>query len=55
MSFNLHQGNLRDKTLLDPLRVEYATGHSTSKYARVKDWNSLPPELRDITSLAGFN
>ena len=47
--FNVHQRNLRDKTLL-----KSAMGQSTFKYAAAKDWNSLPSELRDITSLSRF-
>ena len=52
--FNVHQRNLRDKTLLDLQTVKSAMGQSTFKYAAAKDWNSLPSELRDITSLSRF-
>ena len=46
--------HLRDKTLLDLPTVKSAMGQSTFKYAAAKDWNSLPSELRDITSLSRF-
>ena len=55
-SFNVHQRNLslRDKTLLDLPTVKSAMGQPTFKCAAAKDWNSLPTELRDITSLSRF-
>ena len=52
LRFNIHQRNLRDKTLLDLPTVKSAMGQSTFKYAAAKEWNSLPSELRDITSLS---
>ena len=45
---------MRDKTLHDLPTVKSAMGQSTFKYAAAKDWNSLPSELRDITSLSRF-
>ena len=52
--FNVHQRNLRDKTLLDLPTVKSAMGQSTFKYAAAKDCNSLLSELRDITLLSRF-
>ena len=52
LRFNIHQRNLRDKTLLDLPTVKSAMGQSTFKCAAAKECNSLPSELRDITSLS---
>ena len=51
---NMHDKDLRDKTLLDLPKVKSAIGQSMYKYAGAKDWNSLPSKFREITSIISF-
>ena len=51
---NMHDRELRDKTLLDLPKVIGATGQFKFKYAGAKDWNSLPLNFREITSISSF-
>jgi hypothetical protein len=44
----MHNRDLRDKTLLDLPKVNSAIGQSAFKYSGVKDWNSLPLNIREI-------
>jgi hypothetical protein len=50
----LHNRDLRDKTLLDLPKVNSAIGQSAFKYAGAKDWNSLPPNIREMISVSKF-
>ena len=52
--FNIHDRDLKDDTLLHLPKVISATGHSMFKYAGAKDWNSLPLNFREITSISSF-
>ena len=45
---NMHDKDLRDKTLLDLPKVKSAI------HAGAKDWNSLPSKFREITSIISF-
>ena len=51
---NMHDKDLRDKTLLDLWKVKSAIGQSMYKYAGAKDCNSLPSKFREITSIISF-
>jgi hypothetical protein len=52
----MHNRDLRDKTLLDLPKVNSAIllGQSAFRYAGAKDWNSLPLNIREMTSLSKF-
>ena len=45
---------LRDETLLDLPKVKTRMGQTMFAYARVKDWNSLPVNIRQLSTIAIF-
>ena len=51
---NMHDKDLRDKTLLDLPKFKSAIGQSMFKYAGAKDCNCFPSKFQEITSIISF-
>ena len=49
-----HNRHFRDRTLLHLPKAKFAAGQSTFQFSAARDWNSLPKELREISSLNIF-
>ena len=47
----LSDRNFRDSSLIDAMRAGTAMGQSSFKSAASREWNSLPRDFGDITSL----
>ena len=46
--------SLRDDTLLNVLNAKSGFDEKTFEFAAVRDWNSLPRDIRTITNLSTF-
>ena len=46
--------SLRDDSLLNVLNAESGFDEKTFEFAAVRDWNSLPRDIRTITNLSTF-
>ena len=46
--------SFRDDSLLNVLNAKSGFGEKTFEFAPVRDWNSLPRDIRTITNLSTF-
>ena len=51
---DVHKRSFRDTGLLDLPKVSTKMGQNSFKFSAAKDWNDLPVELRELTSLSLF-
>ena len=51
---SIRSHSLRDDSLLNVLNAKSVFGEKTFEFAAVRDWNSLPRDIRTITNLSTF-
>ena len=52
--FSIRSRSLRDDSLLNVPNAKSGFGEKTFEFAAVRDWNSLPGDIRTITNLSTF-
>ena len=52
--FSIRSRSLRDDSLLNVPNTKSGFGEKTFEFAAVRDWNSLPRDIRTITNLSTF-
>ena len=51
---SIRSRSLRDDSLLNVPNAKSGFGEKTFEFAAVRDWNSLPRDIRTITNLSAF-